>query len=264
MEVLMFTSGKSVSISLFLLVCGLMFSSVLHAQSWESETPPGDRLRISLATGWGLYGMDNINKHYIDGFAKEADILEDNIDGGPSIYGEVSYFLTPRISTGFGVLYLRGFSEKKSWENVLVFPEGETYAARWERSLATTAVAPQVTVRYHFPLGDLDLFSGVGIAWCWGKSVLKSDERIPDLEISESIEYRYTAQGLGLLGSVGMSHDLTERWAIGTEIGYRHFVTGDLEDPSDNPWAVEYDGRGHKMNLDFSGAFVLVSLSMRL
>jgi hypothetical protein len=61
-----------------------------------------------------------------------------------------------------------------------------------------------------------------------------------------------------------MSHDLTEQWAIGTEIGYRHFVTDDLEDPSGNPWVVEYGGRGHKMNLDFSGAFLLVSLSVRL
>jgi hypothetical protein len=264
MEVLMFTSGKSLSICLFLLVCGLVFGTSLSAQSWESGAPLGDRVRIRLAPGWGLYSMDDINKHYIDRFAKEAGILDDNIDGGPCIYGEVSYSLTPRISTDFGVLYLQGFSEKKSWDNVLVFPGGGRYATRWERSLATTAVAPQMMVKYHFPLGDLDLFSGVGIAWCWGKSILKSDERVPDLGISESIEYRFTAQGFGLLGSVGMSHYLTERWAIGTEIGYRHFVTGDLEDPSGNPWVVDYGGRGHKMNLDFSGAFLLVSLSVRL
>lgn len=260
----MFGRGKSVSAWLFLLICGLVFGAPLNAQSWESGAPFGDRLRIGLATGWGLYSMDDVNKHYIDGFAKEMGILDDNIDGGPSIYGEVSYFFTPRISTDFGVLYLRGCSQKKSWESVLVFPGGGTYATRWERALTTTALAPQMMVKYHFPLRDLDLFSGVGIAWCWGKSILKSDERIPDLGTSVSSEYRYTAQGLGLLGSIGMSHDLTDRFAIGTEIGYRHFVTGNLEDPSGNPWEVEYGGGGHKMDLDFSGAFMLVSLSMRL
>jgi hypothetical protein len=259
----MFKSRKSVSASLLLVVFGLVFSAPLSAQGWESESFTGEKLRFSVGAGWGLYSMDDLNKHYIDNFAKQAGILEDNIEGGPSFFGEVSYFLTPSVSTSFGLAYLRGFVEKNSWETVLVFPGGGRYATRWERSLATTALAPQVTVKYHFPLGDLDLFSGVGICGFWGKSVLKSDARIPDLGVSETSENRFTAQGVGWLGSVGMSHDLTDRSAIGTEIGYRHLVTGDLEDPLGNPWVVEYDGT-HKINLDFSGAFVLVSLSFKL
>ena len=102
------------------------------------------------------------------------------------------------------------------------------------------------------------------MALCWGKTVVRSDTRIPDLGVSFVTEDRFTAQGTGFLGSIGMSHDLTDRFGIGTEIGYRHFPMGDLETEAGNPWVVEYGGTHHAMELDFSGAFLLVTLSLRL
>lgn len=259
----MFSPKRKLSMWLFVLVCSLLFSGQLSAQIEQFPTSVGEKIRISIAPGWGLYSMNDLNKHYLDRFAKPTGIFEDNINGGPNIYGEVSYFVTPNISASFGINYLRGQLEKKSWEDIDVVGQG-TFPARWERSLTTTALAPQVMVKYHFPLGDLDLFSGAGIAWCWGKAVLKSDQRIPDLSTSFKTEDRFTAQGAGLLGCVGMSHDLSDRYAIGTEIGYRHFVTGDLETEGGDPWVVEYTGTSHKMKLDFSGAFLLLTLSLKL
>jgi len=258
-----FPPKRTLSIWLLVFVCGLLVSGRLSAQIEQFSTPLGEKVRISLAPGWGLYSMNDLNKHYIDRFAKVAGIFEDNIDNGPTIYGEVSYVVTPNISASLGVNYLRGQLEEKSWENVVVEGEG-TLAMRWERSLTTTALAPQLMVKYHFPLGDLDLFSGAGLAWCWGKSILKSDSRIPDLSTSFITEDRFKAQGAGLLGCIGMSHDLSDKFAIGTEIGYRHFVTGDLETEGGTPWVVEYNGTSHKIKLDFSGAFLLVTLSLRL
>ena len=38
----------------------------------------------------------------------------------------------------------------------------------------------------------------------------------------------------------------------------------DLETEAGNPWVVEYGGTHHAMELDFSGAFLLVTLSLRL
>jgi len=262
---------RSASLLLAVLVLGLFTCTQVGAQEGQSyefsETSSGalgGRLRLSLAPGWGLYRMDDVNKQYIDRFAKEAGIFEDNIDGGPNGYGEIAYFVTPSVSASFGINYLRGQIEQKSWESIVVPGEG-TFPMRWERSLTTSAIVPQIGAKYHIALKeDLDLFAGGGVAFCWGKISIESKSRIPAIGTSEETNEKFSAYGTGVLGSVGLSHDLSDTYSIGTEIGYRHFVTADLESEGGSPWLVEYGGTSHKINLDFSGLFMLVSLSIRL
>lgn len=255
---------------LLVLACGLLISTRLGAQegefygtSGQPYMPLGGRLVISVAPGWGLYSMRDLNKYYIDDFAKEAGIFDDNIRSGPNLYGEISYFVTPSISAGFGLNYLRGRIEEKSWQTVRVEGVG-ILPMRVENSLTTSAIAPQLVVRYHFAVKDLDLFSGAGVALCWGKASINTSTRIPDMSILLKEEDRFTAQGTGLLGCVGLSHDITDQYSIGAEIGYRHFPTGVLEREGGEPWAVEYSGTTHKIKQDFNGAYMLVSLSMKL
>lgn len=52
--------------------------------------------------------MKNINKHYIDEFAKDVGIFDDHIDNGPNLFGEVGYFVWPNVSANLGVTYLHG------------------------------------------------------------------------------------------------------------------------------------------------------------
>ena len=50
--------------------------------------------------------METINRHYIDGFAKDFDILDSNIKNGPNGFAEIGYFILPRVSANLNVTYL--------------------------------------------------------------------------------------------------------------------------------------------------------------
>lgn len=264
----MFRAKKILLACSFILIVCLSSDAQSYAQSKEATNPPAKRFQISFGGGWGLYNMNNINKHYIDDFADEVGIFDDQIDNGPNLFGEVGYFISSDVSANAGVTYLHGSTSKK--DDVIRTDEYGNLldTLLGERTLTTTLVAPHLKIKYHFPLEKIDLFLGGGGAWCFGRSSLRSTgsgaagrERE---QTSYSNEYKFTAQGLGFLASAGASYDLNETLSIGAEVGYRHYTTGDLKDKDGDAWEVQWLPTYYKMNLDFSGPFILGTLSIRL
>lgn len=246
-----------------------------YAQSTGVRNPSQKRFEISFGGGWSLYRMTSINKHYIDEFAKGFGVFDDHIDNGPNLFGEVGYFVSTKVSIDLGVTYLQGDISKKG--NVIRTDEqGNVIDTLLGKArLSTALVAPGLRIKYHFPTEKIDLFIGGGAAWCFGKSVLKAETNSPQGPIFE--EYRFTAKGLGFVASTGVSYNLNKTISFDTEIGYRIFGTGDLKDKNGEVWVVgdPKDGNGkvgvigwpktsHKMNLDFSGPFILGGLRLKL
>jgi long-subunit fatty acid transport protein len=260
----MFRPKVILQTGLFILIGSFLCSAQSGAQSRELANPPQKRFEISFGGGWGLYRMTRFNNRmdevagYVELIGGHVDI--DHIDNGSTIFGEVGYFVSPKVSVNLGVTYLRGAGSYK--ENFIWTVDGygdnsAVDTSLEEGSLTTTLVAPELKVKYHFPFEKTDLFLSGGVAWCFGKYVPKST----------SGNLHLTAQGLGFLASTGAWYNLNETISLGAEIGYRHFVTGDLKDKDkDGERKVGTMGSftGYKTNLDFSGPFILGSLSIGL
>jgi hypothetical protein len=261
----MFRLEVILSACLLVLILCLLFDAELYAQSRELTNPSPNRFEISFGGGWGLYRMTKFNNRmdevagYIDMIGGHVDI--DHIDNGPTIFGEVGYFFSPRVSVNLGVTYLRGADNYKANYTMTVYDYQDNTAVDTfleEVSLTTTLVAPELKIKYHFPIGKTDLFFSAGTAWCFGKGYGKSTfkERgawIIDTSKSPTL----TAQGIGLLTSVGGSYNLNRIFSLGIEIGYRYFATGD-EEGKDRHMYLE------SKELDFSGPFILGGLRLRL
>lgn len=241
-----------------------LICSPLHAQYTNEVNPALKKVNIRFSAGWGRYKMGNINDHYVSGFAKPLGLLQNDVTNGINLCGEAGWFITRNISTDLAVTYLRARTGKESKDPVCD-PYGNPIGhSTTKRSLTTSLIARELKVRYHLPRKKSDLFFGVGAVWCRGTAVLRSimEER-GDYD-SASDESRYTAQGGGFLFSAGASHNFYRAMSFDTEIGYRHFVTGDLTDEYGEVWYARYLKSGPKMNLDFSGPFILTGLSLRL
>jgi opacity protein-like surface antigen len=254
---------------LFVLIVSFLFDTGSYAQSREPTDPSTKRFEISFGGGWGLYRMTNINKHYIDELARFGGIFDGHIDNGPNLSVGVGYFISPKVSINLGVTYLRGAISNT--EDFIVtgydYQGGFADTLLVEGSLTTTLVAPELEIKYHFPIEKMDLFFGGGTAWCFGRCVLEST--VKSQEGSTLGESPYTAQGIGFLASTGASYNLNKTISFGAEIGYRYFATGDLKEPEDKSGEEQKVGTYaseilHKTNLDFSGPFILGSLSIRL
>lgn len=254
---------------LILIGCFLFNTQLLYAQSKEATNPTHKRFHISFGGGWALYRMTDINKHYIDEFVKEVGFFADHIDNGPNFFGEVGYLVSPKVSANFGVIYLHGSSSMKGDVIITSYSYHGTEADTFfeETSLTTTLIAPELKIKYHFPIGKIDLFFGGGTAWCFGKYV--GESTVKSQHGSTSWKSPLTAQGIGFLVSTGASYNLNKTISLGAEIGYRHFATGDLKEKEDKNGEPRKVGTYlmeilRKSNLDFSGPFILGSLSIGL
>ena len=259
---------KAVSLVYVLVFIGSLLSETeAYAEPGQATNTLQKRFEISFGGGWGLYRMTEINKHYIDNFAKRLGFLDDRIDNGLTIFGGVGYFLSPTVSIDVGLMHLQGETAKEdpSYRND---EYGNVIAVyRWERYLKTRMMAPQLRVRYHLSEQKVGLFVGGGIAWCFGKATLASTQwpewgEVEPLPPSE--HWRFTARGLGLLAFAGASMVLTGGCSLGAEIGYRYLTTGDLKDKDGNAWKVGLGDTAHTINLDFSGLYILGRFSLRL
>jgi hypothetical protein len=249
---------------LFILIGSFLYSAQSNAQSKEVINPPQKRFEISFGSGWGFYSMTEFNNRmdevagYVETIGGRVDI--DHIDNGPTIFGEAGYFVSRNVSVNLGVTYLRGAGSSKVNYTMTVFDyrdmaSVDTFLVKG--SLTTTLVAPELKVKYHFPFEKTDLFLGGGVAWCFGKCVLKST----------SGKSLFTAQGVGFLSSTGAWYNLNKTISLGAEVGFRYFVTGDLKDKDkDGERKVPTMGSftGYKTNLDFSGPFILGGLRLKL
>lgn len=260
----MFRNKVILQISLFTLIAIFLFEAQLYAEGRELTNPAKKRFEISFGGGWGFYSMTKFNNRmdevagYVEVIGGHVDI--DHIDNGPTIFGEVGYFVSPNVSVNVRVTYLRGAGSSKANYTMTVFDYRDMASIDTfleEGSVTTTLVAPELKVKYHFPFEKTDLFLGGGVAWCFGKCVLKST----------SGKSLFIAQGIGFLASTGAWYNLNKTISLGAEVGFRYFVTGDLKDKDkDGERKVPTMGSftGYKTNLDFSGPFILGGLRLKL
>jgi hypothetical protein len=258
----MFRTKAILQVCLFTLIGSFLIETQGYAETREGINPPQKRFEISFGRGWALYRMTSINKHYIDEFAKEVGIFDHHINNGPNLFGEVGYFVSTKVSIDFGVTYLQGDVSKKG--NVIRMDEQGNVidTSLGKTSLSTTSVAPELKIKYYFPTEKIDLFISGGAAWCFGRSVLKAETNSPEGPFLE--EYRFTAKSLGFVASTGAWYNLNKMISLGAEVGYRLFATTDLKDKNDKAWVVNATGISQKMNLDFSGSFILGGLRLKL
>lgn len=232
----MFRNKVILQISLFTLIAIFLFEAQLYAEGRELTNPAKKRFEISFGGGWGFYSMTKFNNRmdevagYVEVIGGHVDI--DHIDNGPTIFGEVGYFVSPNVSVNVRVTYLRGAGSYKANYTMTVFDYRDMASIDTfleEVSLTTTLVAPELKIKYYFPIGKIDLFFSAGTAWCFGKGdgetslkergawILDNSYKSPSL----------TAQGIGFLASTGTWYNLNKTFSLGAEIGYRHFATGD-------------------------------------
>ena len=262
-----FPPKTALLLSVLVLTGTLLSATGTHAENGQPPSIPQKKFEITLAGGWGLYRMSKINEHYIDDFARGLGFFDEHIDNGGTIFGEVGYFLSPRVSVDFGLMHLQGEIEKSDLQYRTDVYGNVIGIYKWGKSLKATMMAPQLRVRYHFGKQKFDLFLGAGLALCFGKASLASiywpeAGEVEPLPTSE--RWRFTGRGLGVVTSAGSSSSLTETFSLGLEIGYRYLTTGDLKDKNGKVWEAGSAGNAHRMNLDFSGPFVLGRFSLRL
>lgn len=245
---------------LFISIGSFWFGAPLYAQNMEGINSSQKRFEIGFGGGWGLYSMGNINKHYIN----EVGIFDDHIDNGPNVFGEIGYFISPNVSANLGVTYLHGGIISRVNAILPGGYSGEVDSVLVEESVTITALAPELKIKYRLPIKKMDLFFGGGTAWCLGQCVLKSTI-LPERSIS--LTSSFTAQGIGFLASTEAWYNLNKTLSFGAEIGYRHFATGDLKNGDNDGYGkvgTVMSLRNYKVNLDFSGPFILGGLRVKL
>jgi hypothetical protein len=194
---------------------------------------------MNFGNGWGLYRMTDINRYHIA-----------EIDNGFNSFGEVGYFVVPKISVTIGLSYLHG-SGKGKFEVEFYDAYGslvEIDHVKIERR--AILFAPEIRFKYHFVETKMNAFVGGGIGWGFGEAKGSG-------EWDDGFVYKATAKanGIGFLASTGWSYNLNTTSSLGIEMGYRHYEIGKQK---------ESNIYGGGANLDFSGAFMLATLSIRL
>lgn len=219
-----------------------------------------NKFELGFGAGWGSFSLGDINDHYIDQFARPCALLENNIDAGLNAAGELGYFLTPRLSLHLGYIYLKGSTDAESM--LILTDEYGNYIGEWKTklSLGTSISAPALRFRYLLLDKDWDIFISGGGAWCFGKAVIKADTYENINAVPTVLKYRLTRSALGYFGTFGLRFRITDRFALNTEAGYRHFKTGTLRDAGGEDWIIDFDGP-NKISLDMSGPYSLSTLS---
>ncbi|MBN1213768.1 MAG: outer membrane beta-barrel protein [candidate division Zixibacteria bacterium] len=239
----------------YLKIIGSVLVFVLLSNSSFADTKEYDQnFFFKLGGSWNFYKMSQINDYYIDDFAKENDILDDNIKNGPGLFTEFGYFIAPHISASLGISYL--YSRIKKEENKMV------------NTLTISALTPMVKVRYHiFQEGEkYHYYIGGGMGRCFSKAIIETyDEYGTFIELGYPIlKYKNTGNAweINLLG--GFEFDINQNIGLGGEIGYRFCKSDDLETNKGEIWQVEAVDPPQKMNLDFSGFKINTFISINL
>jgi hypothetical protein len=269
----MFRPKAILQACLLILIGSFLFDAHSYGQSGEVLNSPQKRFEISFGGGWGLYSMTKLD-NYIDEVARSIEMFGGHTDighinDGPNVFGEVGYFVSPKVSASLGITYLHGGIRYKDTVILTSYSyfgiEVDTFFD--EGTLTTTSIAPGLKIKYHFFIEKIDFSFTGGAAWCFGKYVREST--VKSQYDSSSWKSPLTAQGMGFLASTGASYHLNKTFSIGAEIGYRYFPTGDLKEKEGKSGEEQKVGTYasetlRKSNLDFSGPFILGSLSIRL
>jgi hypothetical protein len=248
-------SGKIIRITSAIALAFLCISSKAQAQFGWSNYPRYFKYTVKVGGGYGLFRMKSINENYIENFAREFDIFENTIDSGPHFSGEIGMFISPNTSVNFAVEYLKADTEH---ETVI----SDFFSAYTQKSrLDVSMMALRLRFKHYLLTGPVGLFLSGAISRISGDCNSKFETSNP--RAISLANYSFSAVGVGLASSVGVSFKIEPRYVLDIETGYRYYSSGDLEDDSGRVWQVEYGGR-FPMNLDFSGPFLSADIALVL
>lgn len=221
--------------------------------------------QFTIGGSSGAVDQSDLNEKYIDGYAYPAGLLDDQVTSPYGVLAEIGYRLPPRHTLLIGLCYNNGKTSKDS--RLPIIDEAQTVVGYMtsRNELYSNAIIPQVRIKYSVPRSGFSPVLSMGVCYAFGKAVLSDLLRV-DSSGAEiwSHEDKYTATGWGWLGTVGVSNKIAGRLSYGLEFGYRRLITGDLEDESGEVWRFDGSSPPQAIRLDFSGWFLLGTLSVDL
>lgn len=205
---------------------------------------------ISLSLG-GIWTGNGLNQN--DG---NTDLLEYyNLTNvfGPKV--EILYFVSPRISCGFGMEYQHCKKSRKYYYPDSSNPQYIRYVSQ-----AFEAFIPSLEVKYYIPSTHCDYFISFGQMLCFGTFKYENSyEPLPPME--RNYKDSYTGNGYGVSLAVGLQKSIYGRVGSSILVGYRYLQTGKLFSKSTNTALRFYDKNA---NLDFNGPYIEFSLQYLL
>ncbi len=248
-------TGKKIRIVSAVTLTILSVSCKVQAQFGWSNYPRYFRYTVKAGGGYGLFRMKSINEDYIENFAREFDLFENTIDSGPHLFVEIGMFVSPNTSVNFAIEYLKAGTEHGA---VIV---DSLVAYNQKSKLDVSMMALRLRFKHYVLSEPAGLFFSGSISRISGSSDIGFETDDP--HAVSPLDYSFSAIGVGLASSVGLSFKVRPRFILDIEAGYRYYSSGDLEDDTGRVWQVEYGGR-FPINLDFTGPFLSADIALAL
>lgn len=216
------------------------------------------RFRITLGGGWANYDMKPTGGSYpvSDGYFWPSGIwTKSRISGGAGGFLEGGYSLWPKVTISAGVMHLLGSTEDSNYERS--FLDDYNNREHPDVEFRASMTSPFVELQYVFPIKPLEIFAAIGISYIFADayhSHVAVDSVTPPSLPWEPKDFH--SRGIGYLTGIGVSYGISRTIFVNSETGYRFLRTGDLQDDGGRTW--------QDMNLDFSGPYMMASLSFRL
>ena len=216
------------------------------------------RFQLVIGTGLSDYQMDDINRYYLDAFAKPAGLFEGELIAGAHIRATIEYRLSHRFVVLGGFEYLSSSLADSSMLNKTSPNAADMGDYDTESTLLARGYLPSVGGRYILREKPLDIRCGMDIAYLFGEvdfvrryygGVLASER---------------TSNGALFSPTVDLSYYPNANFAVRLSLGYRMQSVGSLRDRKGTAWSVESGGQRKEIGLDFDGAFLTTSLVFEL
>ena len=221
--------------------------------------------QFTLGGSYGAVDQSDINDKYLDEYARPAGLFDDRVSNPYGLLAEIGYRLPPYHSLHIGLCYNNGGTTKDSRFPIIDYAQNEIGSMTNKKELYSNAIIPHVRLKYGLPRESFSPFLSLGVCYAFGKAVM-SDDLTVDSSGAEiwSHEDKYTAKGWGWLGTVGVSHEISQRLSYGLEAGYRRLITDDLEDEDGEVWRFDGPNQSQAIRFDLSGWFLLGTFSVDL
>ena len=242
-------------------ICAFAINIPVGIQAEISE----EGFQFTLGGSKGAVDQSDINDKYLDEYARPAGLFEDNISNPYGTLMEIGYRLPPRHSLHIGLCYNNGRTTKDSRSPIIDDAQNVIGSLTGKNELYSNAIIPHVRIKYSVPRASFSPCFSMGVCYAFGKAVL-SNELTVDSSGAEifSRKDKYTANGWGWLATVGVGNKINRRLSYGLEFGYRRLLTGDLEDERGEVWRFDGSDPAQAIRLDFSGWFLLGTISVDL
>lgn len=242
-------------------ICGLAINIPVSTLAGAADMG----FQFTFGSSFGASDQNDINDKYLDEYARPAGLFDDRVTNPFSLLGEIGYRLPPNHSIHIGLSYTNGKTSKGS--RLLIIDEAQNVIGSMtdRKELRLSAIIPQVRMKYALPWASFTPFLSLGACYAYGEVSL-SDRLTVDSSGAEVWRHEddFTANGWGWLVTAGAARNIAGRISFGAEAGYRRLITGDLEDKTGNVWRFDGSDPAQAIRLDFSGWFLLGTISVDL